>query len=149
MQLKKRTRTDYLVVHCAATTPKMDVGVKEIDQWHRARGFLKVGYHYVIRRSGKVEIGREVDEIGAHVLGHNSDSIGICLVGGVDERDRPQQNFTDEQYHSLNELLTTLFASYPTAELKGHRDFDSGKACPSFDVHAWWANQQHSQEPKA
>lgn len=130
----------FLVVHCSATPPKVDVGVKEIDRWHRDRGFLKIGYHFVIRRDGTVEPGRELDERGAHVEDHNHESIGICMVGGVDAKMRPANNFTVQQFAALTVLLRKLKdTAYPDAVVQGHRDFPGvAKACPSFDVKGWW-----------
>ena len=91
-----RRKTDFIVVHCAVTSPLMDIGLKEIDRWHRARGFLKVGYHFIIRRDGTFEQGRQLHEPGAHAKGYNHRSVGICMVGGVEEADKktPQNNFT-------------------------------------------------------
>ena len=138
--MAKRKETKYIAVHCAATPAGMDIGVKEIDRWHRQKGFLKIGYHFVIRRSGQLEIGRDEDEIGAHVQGYNAVSIGVCLVGGVDADDvsKAENNFTEEQFSTLRTLLERLQIQYPDAEVLGHRDFpDVAKACPSFDVRAW------------
>src|SRR5690606_114532 len=75
---------NLLVIHCAATTPLMDIGAKEIDVWHKQRGWSKIGYHFVIRRNGVIEKGRDISEVGAHVEGYNKNSIGICMVGGID-----------------------------------------------------------------
>ncbi len=138
--MAKRKETKYIAVHCAATPAGMDIGVKEIDRWHRQKGFLKIGYQFVIRRSGQLEIGRDEDEIGAHVQGYNAVSIGVCLVGGVDADDvsKAENNFTEEQFSTLRTLLERLQIQYPDAEVLGHRDFpDVAKACPSFDVRAW------------
>tara|TARA_R110000782_G_scaffold6953_2_gene23583 strand:- start:38 stop:469 length:432 start_codon:yes stop_codon:yes gene_type:complete len=138
--MAKRKETKYIAVHCAATPAGMDIGVKEIDRWHRTKGFLKVGYHFVVRRGGQLEIGRDEDEIGAHVQGYNAVSIGVCLVGGVDADDvsKAENNFTKEQFSTLRTLLERLQIQYPDAEVLGHRDFpDVAKACPSFDVRAW------------
>ena len=134
-----RKATNNLVIHCAATRPSQDVGVREIRQWHRARGFSDIGYHYVIRRSGKVDKGRPVDEIGAHVQGHNADSVGICLVGGINEETfKPENNFTPQQWEALQRLLTALLRRYPKAKVLGHRDFPGvQKACPSFAAKVW------------
>lgn len=138
--MAKRKETKYIAVHCAATPAGMDIGVKEIDRWHRTKGFLKIGYHFVIRRTGQIELGRDEDEIGAHVQGYNAVSIGVCLVGGVDADDvsKAENNFTKEQFSTLRTLLERLQIQYPDAEVLGHRDFpDVAKACPSFDVRAW------------
>lgn len=137
VQFKERTRTDLIVVHCAATKASMDIGVREIRQWHVQKGWLDIGYHFVIRRNGMVEEGRPQSVIGAHVEGHNSTSVGICLAGGIDDKGQPQNNFTPEQFATLAELLSKLKLSYPTAKICGHNDLTDAKACPSFKVSPW------------
>jgi N-acetyl-anhydromuramyl-L-alanine amidase AmpD len=137
---KKRTATNHIVVHCAATTASMDIGRDEIDRWHRARGWFTIGYHYVIRRNGTVETGRPEDVVGAHVLNHNSDTIGICMAGGLaSDKKTPQDNFTKEQLASLETLLRELKERYPKANIMGHSDFPEHKtrACPVFDLKAF------------
>src|SRR5471030_3257168 len=104
--LTDRRTTELLVVHCSATPATMDIGVREITQWHIRRGFDTVGYHYVIRRNGELETGRRESAVGAHVKGHNANSIGICLAGGVDARNKPENNFTAAQFNTLERLLT-------------------------------------------
>jgi len=132
----------YLVVHCSATKPSMDVGAADIDRWHRKNGWRKIGYHFVIKRDGTIEPGREPTEIGAHAAGYNSVSIGICLVGGVSEKDvnKAENNFTISQMETLHRLLSYLLAtSFPKAKVLGHRDLPGvKKACPSFDVQKWF-----------
>ncbi len=134
-----RKRTDYIVVHCSATPASMDVDAKLIDRWHRQKGWLKIGYHFVIKRDGTVESGRKLDEAGAHVYGHNQHSIGICMVGGMTEDMRyPEDNFTAAQWASLKALLVEMKGLYPNADVLGHRDLDPNKACPSFDMISKW-----------
>lgn len=137
---KKRTKTDYIVIHCSATGDNTDIGAVDIDKWHRKNGWACIGYHYVIRRDGDVEEGRHLDVIGAHVAGYNEHSVAICMVGGVDANDvsKAKNNFTEAQFTSLKSLLTILKLKYPNAKIQGHRDFPGvKKACPSFDVAAW------------
>jgi len=137
-----RKSTKYLVIHCSATRPMLDIGVKEIRQWHKNQGWLDIGYHFVIRRDGRIERGRPENVVGSHVAGFNATSIGICLVGGVDQKDytKAQNNFTKEQFASLKDLLGKLVEKYPGAKVLGHRDFPNvAKACPSFDAKAWAA----------
>ena len=137
MKLKSED-VEYIVIHCAATPSSMDVGVEEIDRWHRERGFWKVGYHYVIRRDGSLESGRDITEMGAHVKGFNSRSIGVCLIGGVDKDGLPEDNFTDDQFGSLRALMLYLVGHFPDAEIVGHRDLPGvRKDCPSFEVKQW------------
>ena len=78
------------IIHCSDS----DYGdVDIIRAWHLARGFRDVGYHFIIRRDGEIELGRPMNEIGAHCAGYNKESIGTCLIG-VD-------NFTKKQFKSL------------------------------------------------
>jgi len=133
---------DLIVIHCSATKPDMDIGADTIRVWHTdpkpaGRGWSDIGYHYVIRRNGDVERGRPVEKSGAHVKGHNSNSIGVCLVGGIDEAGKAESNFTEAQWKALSTLIAQLEGEYPEADVKGHRELDPGKACPSFDVQAW------------
>ena len=137
---KNREKTDFIAIHCSATGPKQDFGAADIDKWHRAKGWKCIGYHYVIRRNGTVEEGREELTIGAHVENWNSVSIGVCLVGGVDANDpkKAVNNFTPEQFASLKQLLVDLKIRYPSAIIQGHRDFPKvAKACPCFSVAEW------------
>lgn len=134
----------YLVVHCSATPPSADIGATEIDRWHREKGWRCIGYHYVIRRDGALELGRPLHMAGAHVEGYNDQSIGVCLVGGVSRKGAAECNFTDAQFRRLRALLTqVLVPKFPGAVIQGHRDFPKvAKACPSFDVRTWWLDQQ-------
>lgn len=134
-----RKSTEFIVVHCSATRPSMNIGVKEITQWHKAKGWKTIGYHYVITRDGVLQTGRRENEIGAHVEGHNANSIGVCLVGGVHEDSlAAENNFTDAQFKALKTLLGFLRVKYPTAVIQGHRDFAGvNKSCPCFDVKPW------------
>jgi N-acetyl-anhydromuramyl-L-alanine amidase AmpD len=151
LALKPLRKVELLVVHCSATKPSQDIGAKEIDAWHRKAGWLMIGYHFVIRRDGTIENGRPVDRVGSHVRGHNSNSIGICMVGGVDDKMRPADNYTAEQKAALFGLLSELRRQHPEASIVGHRDLSPDtnkdgrvtpeewlKACPSFNVGEWW-----------
>jgi len=136
----KKLNPEMAVVHCSATKPSMDIGAKEIDFWHREKGWFSIGYHYVIRRDGTVEKGRPDDIPGAHARGHNHNSLGICLIGGVDDNGKPEDNFTEEQHVSLYEVLFNLVGNYKLHTVLGHRDLPNvNKACPSFDVSEWLA----------
>jgi N-acetylmuramoyl-L-alanine amidase len=130
-----------IVVHCADTFADMDIGVKEINEWHITRGFDRIGYHYVIRRDGSIEKGREENVTGAHVQGHNTGSIGICMVGGKARGRENPCNFTRKQWATLDKLVSDLTTKYPTAEVCGHTDLDEGKSCPTFNVKAWWGQK--------
>lgn len=137
-----RKKTDFIAIHCSATPPDHDIGVKEIRQMHLQRGFKDIGYNRVIRRSGEWEQGRDDDAIGAHVEGYNAVSIGVCLVGGINAKMQSEDNFTTEQMATLKSMVLELEEKYPGAIVQGHRDFpDVAKACPSFDVAGWMAQE--------
>lgn len=117
----------------------MDIGKEEIDRGHRNRGWLSIGYHYVIRRDGTIEEGRPEEQAGAHAKGHNYHSIGICLVGGLsDSKGEPEDNFTEAQYAALRDLVDRLQVKYMGAKVLGHRDLPNVKKdCPCFEVSVW------------
>lgn len=136
VQFTPRKETNAIFVHCSATKPSMDIGVREIRQWHKEKGWLDIGYHFVIRRDGTVEAGREQSAVGSHVQGHNSDSVGVCLVGGIDAKGNFEANFTPQQMSALNGLLHELRGTYPKAVIRAHHDV-APKACPSFNLSHW------------
>lgn len=155
--MTNRKETSQIIVHCAATKPHQDIGAKEIKRWHadpkpQGRGWSDIGYHYVIRRDGELELGRDLMAYGAHAKGHNHNSVAVCLVGGINYQGEPDFNFTQRQLLTLFAVLTELVQKFPGAEVKGHRDLpDVSKACPGFDVGAWFGLEQplnHTQKKK-
>lgn len=147
---------NLIVIHCSATPQGRQVTVYDIDRWHAERGFHRqaaavqafnsnlphIGYHYLIDLKGDTYTGRGLDEIGAHVAGHNANSIGICMVG--------MNRFTTDQWTALRKLVTELQASYLSARICGHRDLSPDKNgdgviepqewlkdCPTFEVKSW------------
>lgn len=144
---------NYIVIHCSATESNLDIGFAEIDKMHRKRKMAGCGYHFIIRLDGTIEIGRNLDRQGAHVgkVGHNHDSWGICLVGGI-LNGEPANTFTDSQLFSLEKIVRGLKMKSMDAEVLGHRDLSPDldgdgiiekhewlKQCPCFDVRHWWS----------
>lgn len=139
----------HIVVHCSATPPSMDIGADEIRQWHLARGFDDIGYNYVVRRGGTVEAGRPEGAVLAHAKGYNTESIAICLVGGVNEHGVPAANFTQAQAETLNPFIAWMERRYPSASIIGHRDLPGVlKDCPSFSVGQFRATGTFAQPRK-
>ena len=128
-------RINEIIIHCSATRPGQTCTVKDIDAWHRQRGFKSIGYHYVIYKDGTIVRGRPEETVGAHCLGHNAYSIGVCYVGGLDEAGAPADTRTTDQKKSMFWLLKRLKRFYPTAVIHSHRDF-AAKDCPCFDATA-------------
>ena len=103
-------KINEIILHCAYTPVTMDIGVSEIRDWHiNERGWSDVGYHYIIRLDGTIELGRPIEKIGAHTKGRNRNSIGICYVGGKSSNcDCWLDTRTDEQRKSLESLVNAL-----------------------------------------
>lgn len=108
--------------------------IDEVRQWHKARGWRDVGYHYLVYLNGQVVAGRSEQEIGAHAQGYNKQSIGVCYVGGLDSLGKPKDTRTEAQKASLIGLLRMLKKRYPYAKIVGHHDLNAGKACPCFNA---------------
>lgn len=128
-----------IIIHCSATKEGQEFFASDIDRWHKAQGWAKIGYHYVIDLDGKVEKGREEWETGAHCTNHNSKSIGICYIGGYDKNGKTKDTRTDKQKASLWKLLIELIKKYPKATIHGHNEF-AKKECPCFDVKSEYAD---------
>lgn len=133
---------EQIILHCSASPNGRPQTVKDIDAWHREKGYKRsnltinpeltsIGYHYIVYVDGTVHTGRSVWEIGAHAYGYNQHSIGICLIG--------TDKFLRAQWLAVSELVHTLRKTYPAAEIMGHRDLpDVHKTCPGFNAITWF-----------
>ena len=150
----KPSDIDAIMIHCSATRAGQDVRASDIDKWHKERGFKMIGYHFVIDLDGTVEIGRPLTMDGAHCntagtsgKSYNKHSIGICIVGGLDENGNPADTRTDAQKLSCANLIAQLEMEYNIVDVLGHRDASPDlngdgqitknewiKMCPCFSV---------------
>ena len=128
-------KIDKIIIHCTATKEGRPVTVAEVTVWHKDRGFVTIGYHYLIGIDGEVWTGRPVEQVGAHCTGQNANSIGVCYAGGLDADGKAKDTRTAAQKESLVTLVKELKETYPAATIHGHREF-ANKACPCFDVKA-------------
>jgi len=131
----KMNEPRIVILHCSATPdfkskdPGFDrFGARDIDSWHKKRGFDRIGYHKVIRRTGEIENGRDATEIGAHCEGHNYNSLGVCLIG--------LREFTVEQINSLEKLVREYRLKYGIKidQWYGHYEFNNRKDCPNIPM---------------
>jgi N-acetylmuramoyl-L-alanine amidase len=134
-KLRKASRpVTELIWHCTATPEGKNYTVRDIDAWHKARGWSGVGYHYVVYRDGKIELGRPIDQIGAHVADRNTGTIGAVYVGGLDAKGKkPKDTRTAAQRAAMLTLTKQLASVYSLKKISGHNQY-ANKACPSFDV---------------
>ena len=161
-----RTETKYIIAHTSATPPSWDIGATEIRHLHTAskstpvkwgaynlkgKAWSDIGYHFVLPRNGIIELGRDIDAVGAHVRGYNRVSVGFCMVGGVSESGKAEDNYTDLQWRAADFLVSMLTLRYPSAKVLGHRDLSPDldgdgiikpheftKQCPSFGAMERW-----------
>ena len=126
-------KIDKIIIHCSATKEGQHFTAEDIDCWHKARGFAKIGYHHVVYLDGSVHKGRDESLLGAHCLGHNATSVGVCYIGGLDADGKPKDTRTEAQKNALKKLVGQLKVRYPKATVHGHNEF-AAKACPCFNV---------------
>ena len=123
-----------LIVHCSATREGMNVSRDTIRDWHLARGFNDIGYHFYIDLDGNIHKGRDIAKIGAHSKGQNRSSIGICYCGGVESDGKtPKDTRNEAQKEALLCVLRTMKAREPEAVMHSQRDF-ANKAWPSLEA---------------
>lgn len=125
---------EHMVVHHSATKPSMDWQLEDLWHYHvNERGYQDIAYHYVLTRDGKIEHGRDKKYQGAHCKANNMNakSYGVCLIGGIDENGKPENNYTFRQLNSLF-VLHGILNLIPS----GHHEWDSYNKpfCPMFNV---------------
>lgn len=153
---------DEIIIHCSATKEGKACTADQINAAHKARKFSSyidangrvryIGYHFLIHPDGTIEVCRPISKIGCHASGHNTRSIGICYIGGLDARDTNGRMIKDtrtpQQKASLIKLIKQLKSEYGTIKsVIGHRDtspdlngngiiepYEFIKGCPCFDA---------------
>jgi len=137
-----------IIIHCTATVEGKQVSVDDVIGWHKEKGYVTIGYHYLIGLNGEIWVGRPLEQTGAHTTGHNPNSIGICYVGGLDANSKPKDTRTEKQKTSLLDLIIELKQKFPAATIHGHKEF-ANKACPCFDAKTEYENVEViNPEPK-
>ena len=145
-QGKAKHPVTEIFIHCTATPSDWQRGattqdrVEAIRQMHiKERGWSDIGYHWLIDRDGTVLPGRPETQIGAHVAGHNSGTIGISLFGGLTSKahDPFMKNYTAAQADALRSMIEDIKMRTNIKTIRGHNEVDGGKACPGFWVPDW------------
>lgn len=123
-KLEKREKTTHIILHHTASTTATP---QEIHQWHLDNGkdWKGFGYHFYIKKDGKIYQGRPIDAIGAHCEGWNDKSVGICFEGNFD-----QEEMTAEQVKSGIELIRLVRSQYRWVSVTRHKDCGAKSSCP-------------------
>lgn len=126
-------KINEIILHCSATPEGKDFKAKDIRKWHKDKGWQDIGYHFVVDLDGTIEDGRDIEKIGSHCLNHNSNSIGICYIGGCDKQMNAKDTRTQAQKDALLDLVFLLLQHYhlPLSAVKGHYTY-AKKLCPCF-----------------
>ena len=122
------------LIHCSDTRADRDYTPNQLRNDHFARGWNAAGYHFYIRKNGRIVQFRKLSEWGAHCKGHNDYTLGICYEGGRTVDGKCKDTMTKEQDRSMVALLKYLIRTYPEMMIMGHRDLNPDKACPCFDA---------------
>lgn len=142
-QAIENRRINEIIIHCTATPEGREVSLQELYNWHKARNFIDIGYHFVVHIDGTIESARPLNIMGAHCEGHNAHSIGISYVGGTrrDDPQKPKDTRTEAQRAQIWNLVYYLLRYFPSATIHGHNEY-AAKACPCFNVRQEWKELQ-------
>ena len=123
---------EKVTIHCSVTKNGETCDIEKIREWHKAKGWTDIGYHFVTQPDGETQNGRSLTATGAHVEGHNTGNIGICLIG--------TDKFTQRQFDSLHVVLESLRMLYSIKpwNISCHYEYDTaikqGKTCPNMKI---------------
>ena len=131
-----------IILHCS-DSDRIDNTALDVHNWHLARHWARIGYHYFISSYGVVTEGRALDMVGSHCRGHNFDSIGICLNG--------KYNFELIQARALKDLISYDKSLFPGRKLvlRGHCEYNLNKTCPNFNLGYFLSFNELCLTPKA
>lgn len=128
-----------IILHCADTPDSGDqFSIEHVNRWHRENQWkpyvasdgreIYCGYHYLIKRSGVVEIGRPETAEGIHTKGYNQDSLGIMYFG--------TRKMTEMQLNSFLRLYKQIYSRHQIEpeNVFGHYEFNEHKPCPGQDM---------------
>lgn len=125
--LSQRYTTDMIVIHHTGNPTDDDLSAEQIHESHLAQGWAGIGYHYVIRKDGTIEIGRPDWAVGSHAYGENWHTIGVHVCGNFEIAEP-----TQAQIESLAYLIGWLCDEYdlqPRTDVVAHRDLMATACC--------------------
>jgi N-acetylmuramoyl-L-alanine amidase len=133
MKKRKLNQIDKIIIHCSDSDRPEDDNIFSIRRWHWEKGYQDIGYNFVVTKSGEICEGRRIDYWGAHCIGENRYSIGICLTG--------KHEFTEAQFKATKELCEDLIFKDPVSpnlnswkRVFPHSKFNPNKTCPNFPI---------------
>jgi len=138
---KTERKITSIIVHCSFSPQGRSDDANTIDKWHLKRWGRKsgIGYHYVVDELGNIFKGRWADYPGAHIKGHNLDTIGICRIGGMDKDGNEIEDATFLQKLAIQKLTMLLISDSMykllPKDILGHNECpEVNKSCPLLDM---------------
>jgi N-acetyl-anhydromuramyl-L-alanine amidase AmpD len=135
-------KPDYIVIHHSYMPDLKDgKSFDRIKRYHiNINGWKDIGYHIIVEYNGnhvKLRRGRSFKDTGAHAIGFNTRSIGICVVGNYDSE--PMQK---DKKALLLLLIRRLMKRYKIDKSRviGHREtyklrgVELQKSCPGNKI---------------
>lgn len=119
--LESRSVTDMVVLHHAAAKT---CSAQDIHSWHKANGWSGAGYHFLVRKDGTIYRLRPEWAVGAHAVGANYRSIGICAEG-----DFNSEQMNGKQVRAIASLVNYICKKYPIYQVLRHKQVSSTD-CP-------------------
>lgn len=119
--MSTRKVTERIILHHADAK---SCSAEDIHRWHLNNGWSGAGYHFLVRKDGKIYRLRPEDKVGAHAYSSNYNSIGICFEGNYMEEDMPEI-----QKEAGKELVAYLKDKYNIKVVQAHRDV-CATSCP-------------------
>ena len=123
-------KVNKIIIHHSLTVDNQRVSWGAIRRYHmQQRGWVNIGYQYgieLVDYDYEILIGRFESEDGAHTIGHNKDSVGVCVVGNFDKLQVPKRQWVPA-LRLVNDIMWRY--SLTPSDVYGHRDF-ADKSCP-------------------
>lgn len=119
--MSTRKSTERIILHHADAK---NCSAEDIHRWHLNNGWSGAGYHFLVKKDGKVYRLRPEDKVGAHAYGSNYNSLGVCFEGNFMEED-----MTEAQKEAGKELVAYLKNKYNITTVQAHRDV-CATSCP-------------------
>ena len=119
--MSTRKATQRIILHHADAK---NCSAEDIHRWHLNNGWSGAGYHFLVRKDGKVYRLRPEEKVGAHAYGSNYNSLGVCFEGNYMEEDMPEA-----QKEAGKELVAYLKNKYNITTVQAHRDV-CATSCP-------------------
>jgi len=114
-----------IIIQATMTVPS-DTGLVDVLSKRVRAGFTDLGCHFFIANNGNIHSSVPVTHRGTSVQRYSKSSTHILINGGSDRRGRPENNYSEEQLHTLRWAVNLLTNLYPHAKPTMYRELFRG-----------------------